>query len=270
MNMKYISLCFLCALSSMVSAQETGRPASVPEVIPADMHPGIDPWDGAIEFPAGTDDVNVLAKCQGRITESGGVEDIYCNLFKRCRGLFMQTANRAEPYCPSVKSPADSVYFANAPEDRQYLNAIYRASRSVRVTPATIEGQHQGVVTVFSVLFSREEGEELITLFQNQLQLHDEAGLSYVAPQIYERERSGLRLCAMPNYEALRYTVRMDGTADVSVIPRTAVRQDCVDRSVAHEAFIPGQRNGQPITAAMDIVRRSTRPTRLFYPYPSQ
>ena len=60
----------------------------------------------------------------------------------------------------------------------------------------------------------------------------------------------------MPKHEALRYRVRIDGTADVTVMPRTDRRQDCVDRSIAHQGFIPAQLNGQPTEAMIEILRR--------------
>jgi len=238
MNMNYVSLCSLCALSFVVAAQETGRHASMSDTSPADMHPGINPWGGAIEFPAGSDDVEMFLRCQGQITEAGQLEGVYCD----------------------VARLVDGGYIVNAPEDWPYANAIYRATEPVRVTPARIEGQRQAVMTVFSFVFARERGKETITLFQNHLLNRDQSRSTFVAPQIYERERPGLRFCIMPKHDALHYRVRIDGTADVTVMPRTDRRQDCVDRSLAHQGFIPAKLDGQPIEAMMEIIRR--RPDR--------
>ena len=236
--MKYIGFCFLCMLSLVVAAQETGRQGSMSDIVPADMHPGIDPWGGAIEFPAGSDDLEVVLRCKARITEAGQLEDVYCDITRLMTESFI----------------------TNDPEDRQYVIALNRAIEAVRVTPATIEGQPNEVMTVFSFLFVREEGKETIALFQNQLLNSEQQSFGYSAPQIYERERPARRLCIMPQRDALRYQVRIDGTADVVAIPRTDRRQDCVDRSVAHEGFIPAQLDGQPVEAPM-VIRRG-RPDR--------
>jgi len=233
MGMKHVFLWFLCALNFVASAQETGQQVSTLNIVPADMHPGVDPWGGAIEFPAGSDDVEVVLRCKGRITETGQLENIYCDIAR-----FM----------------ADQ-YIVNDPEDRPYVYAIYRTADAVRVTPATIDGQQRDVTTVFSFVFARENGNETITLFQNQLLNRDQFDPNYLAPQIYEREQPGLRFCIMPIHDALRYRVQIDGTADVTVIPQTDRRQDCVERSVNHQGFIPAQLRGQPIEAAMVIIR---------------
>jgi len=233
MNTKLISLHFLCAVSFVLAAQETGRQAAMSAILPADIDPGINPWGGAIEFPAGSDDVEVVLRCKGRITEAGRLEDIYCGI---------------------SRSMAEQ-QIVNAPEARPYFNAIYRAIEAVRVTPATIEGQQRDVTTVFSFVFVRENGKETITLFQNQLLTRDQYSSSYVAPQIYELDRPGFLFCIMPKHDALRYRVRVDGTVDVVAIPRTDRRQRCVDRSVAHQGFIPARLDGQPIEAQLAIIR---------------
>lgn len=233
MTMKFISLCSLCALSLVSAAQETGRQVSMSGTVPADMYPGVNPWGGSIEFPAGSDDVEVFLRCQGRITEAGQLDGIYCDIARL----------------------VDEGYVVNAAEDWPYANAIYSAVDSAKVTPATVEGQRRDVTTVFSFVFAREEGKERITLYQNHLLNRDQSGSTFVAPQVYERDRPGLRFCIMPKHDALRYRVRIDGTADVTVMPQTDRRQGCVDRSIAHQGFIPAQLDGQPIEAMMEILR---------------
>ena len=76
-NVKRIDLCFLSVLSLGVGAQETGVQTSVSDIVPADMYPGINPWDGAIESPEGSEDVEVVLRCKGRITGAGQLEDTY-------------------------------------------------------------------------------------------------------------------------------------------------------------------------------------------------
>ena len=234
MIMKYASFCFLCALSVLVAAQETGRQVPMSDMLPADMHPGIRPWGGVIEFPAGSDDVEIFLRCQGQITKAGQLEGIYCDAARL----------------------VDDGYIVNALEDRSYVDAVYSAIEPVRVTPATIAGRPSDVITVFSFVFAREAGKETITLFQNHLLNRDQSEATFVAPQIYEREQPGLSYCIMPNYDALRYRVRTNGTADVAVMPQTDRRQDCVDRSIAHRGFIPARLDDQPIDAMMEIIRR--------------
>ena len=134
-----------------------------------------------LDDPHQLEDVDVFVKCLGRITETGQLEDIYCDVFERCQGLFTQAEPIEDLYCPATRIPTSSPYFRYATDERQYLNAISRASESARMTPATVDGQRREVMTVFSFLFLRDAGKESIALFQSHLPSRDRAGLTFLA-----------------------------------------------------------------------------------------
>jgi hypothetical protein len=192
-------------------------------MVPADMHPGLNPWNGAIRFPEGTEDVNVFFRCQSYITITGLLEGPSC-------------------------------YTTDDVDRWSYTRAIDRAVSAGRATPATVDGQRRRVLTVFSIVFIRRQGTETIALIQNQLLDRDTYGPAYVAAQIYYEGPNVCR-CSIAADHFLRYRVRTDGTADVTLVPERRRCQVCLNHIVSGMRFIPGQLDGRSIETVMEVAR---------------
>jgi hypothetical protein len=203
------------------SAQDADQQTEPPAVVPADMGPGANPWNGLIRFPKGAEDVSVFVKCQGVITINGHIHDSRC--------------------------------FTDASDHWAYTTALDRVLGSARVEPATVDGRPREVLTVFSFLFLRKQQKETIILFQNDMSNRDEYGLAYVAPQLYSFPSSSCKCKANRRYFR-RYIVDVDGTAEIDLPPDLDRCQMCWSSHVAEMKFIPGHVNGKFVQTAMDVL----------------
>jgi hypothetical protein len=216
------ALSCLLLVSLAVSAQDADQQAELPAMVPADMGPGPDPWNGLIRFPKGKEDVNVFIKCQGVITINGRVHDSMC--------------------------------VTDDPNHWQYTTALDRVLGTARVHPAVVDGRARQVLTVFSFLFVRKQQEEKIALFQNDMTSKDALGFTYVAPQLYYNPVSNCGVCGPNRRYFQRYTVHVDGTGAITLPPGYDRCQVCWDTYAEGLKFIPGHLNGKPVEASMQIL----------------
>ena len=139
------------------------------------------------------------------------------------------------------------------PNHWPYTRALERALRSARVSPAVVDNSRRRVVTVFSVLFLRQQERETIVLFQNDMSSRAEHGVGYVAPQIYYLPQAS---CTCPTNQRYfrRYVVDEDGTAKVELPPELERCQTCLNNRVARMRFIPGQVDGRNVQTTMNLL----------------
>lgn len=207
--MQHVRFPWLCLLlvCEAASAQNAGQPVEQPTMVPADMRPGLAPWNGSIHFPEGTEDVSVFISCQGTITSTGLLEDVEC--------------------------------FGDRSDGFAYVTALDHATKSARATPALVNGRRHEVTTVFSFLFLRQNKKETIALFQNDMSDRNEYGLTYVSPQLYKMPQRYC-YCNPTRSYSYRYTVHVDGTAEVALPSDLQRCQACWSNRAAGIRFIPG------------------------------
>jgi len=194
--------------------------AQAPDMTPADMRPGLNPWNGTIPFPKGEADVNVLIVCQGMISPTGVIETASC--------------------------------FTDDPANGTYIRALKRVVDAARADPAVVDGARTRVFTVFSVLFLRQQGVETIALFQNDMADRERYGVAYVAPQIHYPGPPTCR-CSTNRRFIRRFVVAADGTATVEFPPGLERCQMCWNNRVARMKFIPGQVDGEFAETTMNM-----------------
>jgi hypothetical protein len=221
--MDHVRLGLLCLLlvGSAAFAQDADQQAESPAMVPADMRPGPNPWNGMIRFPNGTEDISVFVKCQGVITINGHIHDSRC--------------------------------FTDARNHVPYTSALDHVLGAARVAPATVDGRRREVVTVFSFLFLRKEQKETIILFQNDMANRDAYGMAYVAPQLYSFPSTSCHCNANRRYFQ-RYTVKVDGTAEVDLPADLDRCQQCSSYRAAEMKFIPGHVNGKFVQTVLDLL----------------
>ena len=222
---KGLALPFFLLAQALVLSPALSQPSveqsETPAMTLADMGPGVNPWNGRIRFPEGTDDVNVLIRCEAAITIVGALERLSCS--------------------------------TEEPDHRPYTSALERAARAARASPAVVDNSRRRVITVFSVLFLRQEERETIVLFQNDMSSRTEHGVGYVAPQIYYLPPAS---CTCPTNQRYfrRYVVDEDGTARVELPPELERCQTCLNNRTERMLFIPGQVDGRNVQTTMNLL----------------
>ena len=192
-----------------------------PLMVPADLGPGISPWNGLVPFPRGTEDVRVFIQCVGFIERDGHITDVS--------------------------------YYSDDPGSARYIRALQCIMDVARAKPAVVNGTHRGVQTVFSVLFLRRDGEETIALFQSDLSNRAEFGFSYIAPQLYYGAPTSCG-CGVSERYSRRYIVDVDGTAKLEIPPEVWECRACRESRVATMKFLPGRVGGKDVKMAFEVL----------------
>ena len=207
--MKILSLLLsITAIWSDIALSETFEPAK--------FLPGKSPTD-LIRYPKRSDDQAILVLCAGRVSIKG-----------RFIGLVVCDRN------PALKA------------HDKFVRAVVDKEDSLRLSPATVDGEPVEVWLNFSVLFNKVDGAPSIRTFPNHLLSRETYGPNYSAPQRYAL---GNRDPCVAGIYYITVDVDSQGRGSNPGIIIAANSPDCSHERMAEESFIPATYNGESVAA---------------------
>jgi hypothetical protein len=138
--------------------------------------------------------------------------------------------------------------------EKKFHRAIFKASESATVNPASINDDAKSVYLLYTVIFVKKDGTERVIVVPNHSTNLKEFGLAYVAPQrlVYKKQEYNLQCPDQPFYHLLTASIDSAGTisnVELSDRDRKCVKcRRCVEKVAGMSSFIPGFVKSQPTT----------------------
>jgi hypothetical protein len=220
----------LCAVALLLTGTMIASPEATAQRIPAlfEIDEAKHHFPDLLMFPDVAGNVSIMMLCASQIETSGKMKDTFCLIRNNTEGVFG--------------------------------DAVQKAAKKARLTPASIDGKKQKVYLQFRVEFIKEGDSKRIQVYSNtgDAENVEAYGNDYVAAQRVIGKEPWMKVCPARAQFGItaRAHVSVDGVASsvsmhhgYGIVP-TGTCQQAIIQAIENSPFIPAMVENEPVPSA--------------------